>query len=214
MKKIILALVMMLFATQTWAADVRNLSADSALNKLKFGNERFAQFKMKHPNMDKARRERLVVMQRPFAVVLACSDSRVAPELIFDQGLGDLFVIRNAGNVIDQDVIGSIEYAVHHLGVNLVVILGHESCGAVGAAMKEEKDSPAIEGIKEAIRPACTECLKENKYTYTEVVKTHAKQDVKSILEDKDLYEYAQKNNVKIIPAYYNLRTGVVEFLD
>lgn len=214
MKKIILTLAIMLFAAQVWAGEVRNLSADVALSKLKLGNERFAGFNMKHPNTDRARRARLVQMQRPFAVILACSDSRVPPELIFDQGLGDLFVIRNAGNVIDEHIIGSVEYAVQHLGVNLVVVLGHDACGAVGAAMSDSKEPQAIESLKSSIEPAVRQCRQNRNYTYEDVIKTHAKLDVKDILADKDLAEYAKKHNVKIIAANYCLKTGKVEYLE
>ena len=214
MKKFILILAMMVFATQAWAGEVRNLSADSALTKLKVGNERFVQNRMKHPNLDNARRAKLVQMQRPFAVVLGCSDSRIPPELIFDQGLGDIFVIRNAGNVLDQHVLGSVEYAVHHLGVNLVVVLGHESCGAVGAAMSDNKESPAIESLKTSIAPAVCLCKQNNTYTYDNVVKANAKLGVESIMEDKELCEYMKEHNVKIIPAYYSIKTGKVEYLE
>lgn len=213
MKKIILTFAMMLVATQAWASTVPGLPAEMALKKLKDGNERYVEFQMKHPNQQKSRREKLINGQHPFAVILSCSDSRVPPEIIFDQGLGDLFVIRNAGNVLDEHVIGSIEYAVHHLGVKLVVVLGHESCGAVGAAMKEDKESPAIESIKASIEPAVSLCKKEKTYSYENVIKTHAKMNIDSILEDKELCEYVDKHDLKIIPAYYSISTGQVQFL-
>lgn len=213
MKKIILTLALILLTNSAWASDTPNLSADAALQKLKQGNERFVRFHMKHPDEYKARRQELVKGQHPFVAVLSCSDSRVPTEIIFDQGLGDVFVIRNAGNVLDEHVLGSIEYAVEHLGVNLVVVLGHESCGAVGAAMATGKETLAIESLKKAIEPAVTQCKKENKYTSENVVKTHAQQDVQCILEDKDMNEVIKKHGVKIIPAYYNLKTGKVDFL-
>lgn len=214
MKKIILTLVIMLFATNVWASDASNLSADDALLKLKQGNERFVKFKMKHPDEYKARRTELVKAQHPFVAILSCSDSRVPTEIIFDQGLGDIFVIRNAGNVLDEHVLGSIEYAVEHVGVNLVVVLGHQSCGAVAAAMSGGKESPAIESLVKSIEPACDLCKKENKYSSENVIKTHAKLDVEDILNDEELNEFMQKHNVKIVPAYYDLSTGKVEFLN
>lgn len=213
MRKIILMVVMILFATKTLASEVLNLPADIALEKLKQGNARFVELKMKHPNQTKVRRDKLVVGQHPFAVILTCSDSRVAPEILFDQGLGDIFVIRNAGNVLDEHVMGSIEYAVHHLGVNLVIVMGHESCGAVGAAMKESKESPAIESLKESIAPAVEKCKKENIFSYENVIKKHAKLGAEDIANEKELCEYAKKHDLKIIPAYYSLKTGKVEFL-
>jgi len=213
MNKIILALVLMFCSSAVWASDVQNLSADDALLKLKQGNERFVKFKMKHPDEYKARRAELVAGQHPFVATLSCSDSRVPTEIIFDQGLGDIFVIRNAGNVLDEHVLGSIEYAVEHAGVNLVVVLGHQSCGAVAAAMSGAKESPAIESLVKSIEPACEKCKKENIYTSDNVAKMHVKMDVEDILKDKELCEFMGKHNVKIVPAYYNLSTGKVEFL-
>lgn len=213
MKKLFITLVVMLFSANVWAMETPNLPAEIALNKLKDGNCRFAEYQMKHPNLTKSRREKLIVAQHPFAIIVACSDSRVTPELIFDQGLGDIFVIRNAGNVLDEHVMGSIEYAVHHLGVNLVVVLGHESCGAVGAAMKENKELPDIESIKASIAPAVEQCKKNNTYSYENVIKTNAKLSVDKILENKDICEYAKKHEIKIIPAYYSISTGKVDFL-
>lgn len=213
MKKFILTLALMLFTNASFAQDAPNLSADKALQKLKQGNKRFSQYHMKHPDEYKIKRKELIKGQHPFAAILSCSDSRVPTEIIFDQGLGDLFVIRNAGNVLDEHILGSIEYAVEHLGVNLVVVMGHESCGAVGAAMKADKESPSIESIKEAVEPAICKCKKENNYTYENVIKTHAKLDVEDILKDKELCEFAQKHDVKFIPAYYSITTGKVEFL-
>ena len=212
MKKIIFTLAMMLIATQVWASEIPNLSAEDALVKLKQGNVRYEKLHLKHPDVSKSRRKELEQGQHPFVAILSCSDSRVPTEIIFDQGLGDIFSIRNAGNVLDKHVVGSIEYAVHHLGIKLVVVLGHESCGAVGAAMSESKEAPEIESLKEAILPACTKCKKENKYTYENVIRTHAKLEVSELLKDEHLSEMIKGHNVKIIPAYYNLHTGRVEF--
>lgn len=212
MKKVILAVTMLLFSTQAFAVDI-NLPAEVALKKLEKGNNRYATYQMLHPNTNKTRRTALTKAQHPFAAILTCSDSRVAPEILFDQGLGDIFVIRNAGNVIDEHVLGSIEYAVHHLGVNLVLVMGHESCGAVGAAMKGGEASPAIESIIESISPAVCKCQKENNYTYDNVIKTNAVLAVEEILKDEDLCEYSKKHNIKILPAYYNIGTGKVEII-
>ncbi|WP_334163545.1 carbonic anhydrase [Phenylobacterium sp.] len=109
------------------------LTPEAAMARLMAGNARYVAARATHPNGDAARRRLVAAGQHPFAVVLACADSRVAPELIFDQGLGDLFVVRVAGNVVDDAVLASIEYAVIHLGANLVMALGHERCGAVKA---------------------------------------------------------------------------------
>lgn len=213
MKKIILTLSLLLVTSYAFAIESPSMQPDIAFDRLKKGNDRFVAYQMKHPNTDKARRDKLVVGQHPFAVVLTCSDSRVAPEIIFDQGLGDIFVIRNAGNVLDEHVMGSIEYAVEHLGVNLIIVLGHESCGAVGAAMKEEIASPAIESIKTSIKPAIEKCKKDNCYTYDNVIKANVKLNVNNILENEEIKEYSKKHDIRVMPAYYNLVTGKVEFL-
>lgn len=215
MKKIILALALMLFTTHVCAAEVCNISAGEALLKLKKGNEHFIKMHMAHPDETKHRRAELVKGQHPFAIILSCSDSRVPSEILFDQGLGDLFVIRNAGNVLDEHVIGSIEYAVGHLGVNLVVVLGHESCGAIEATMANAKGSKYIESLEKAIRPAIAQAKKENNLSPENVTKINAELDVKNILEESDeLQEAVEKRGLKIIPAYYHLDSGKVEFLD
>jgi carbonic anhydrase len=97
------------------------------------GNQRYVQHKEEHPDQSPARRSELEAGQHPFAVILGCADSQVSPELLFDQGLGDLFVIRVAGNIVDDAVLGSIEYAVEHLGTKLIMVTGHEKCAAVSA---------------------------------------------------------------------------------
>ncbi len=116
------------------------MTAKIAIARLKLGNKRFVDGKSKHFRTNRAWRETLVSGQNPFAVILGCADSRVPTELVFDQGFGDLFVIRNAGNVVMEDVMGSIEYAAIHLHTKLVVVMGHEGCGAVTAALKSREE--------------------------------------------------------------------------
>lgn len=214
MKKIILTAISIMLCCGAFANDIKNLSADAAFQKLKQGNERFVKMHLKHPDTTKHRREELIKGQHPFVAILSCSDSRVPTEIIFDQGMGDIFAIRNAGNVVDEHILGSIEYAMLHLGVKLIVVLGHESCGAVGAAMYGGTETPAIESIKKSIEPACAKCKKENKYTYEEVIKTHTKLTVDELLKDKKISEYVKTHNVKILPAYYKLSDGKVYFLE
>lgn len=121
---------------------------------LQASNERFASGKSRHPNVTAARRGELAGAQHPFAVIVSCSDSRVPPELLFDQGLGDLFVIRTAGHVVDSVGLGSIEYAVAKLGARTIVVLGHERCGAVQAALAGDPLPGSIGSIVERIEPA------------------------------------------------------------
>jgi carbonic anhydrase len=122
---------------QVLAADevMAGVSPDDARTQLMQGNARYVAAKMKHPTQSAERRIEVAKGQHPVAVVLGCADSRVPPELLFDQGLGDLFTVRVAGNIADDAVIGSIEYALEHLGATLVMVLGHERCGAVQAAV-------------------------------------------------------------------------------
>ena len=134
------------------------VSPEGAIARLKQGNQRFADGKPKHMHTSRERRESLVSGQDPCAVILSCADSRVPTELVFDQGLGDLFVIRNAGNVMVEDVMGSVEYAALHLQTQLVVIMGHEGCGAVTAALKSReeraKEPPELQQVLRLIDPA------------------------------------------------------------
>jgi len=121
-----------------FAADehVPSVSPDAALAKLKEGNARFVASKVSDGKPTAAKRAETAQAQHPFAIILGCADSRTAPEIIFDQNIGDLFVIRTAGNLVDDHALGSIEYAVEHLGARLIVVLGHERCGAVTAASR------------------------------------------------------------------------------
>jgi len=130
------------------------LTPDQALERLLQGNQRYVAGKATHPDQTAERRLGLASGQAPFAIILTCADSRVAPELFFDQGLGDLFVIRNAGNILDDHVIGSMEYAVEHLHAGLIVVVGHGQCGAVSAAVAGGEVPGHIRSVTEAIAPA------------------------------------------------------------
>lgn len=214
MKKFILFLALAFCCSSVWANENSNLPADVAIQKLQGGNSHFVKMHMTHPNITKERRNELISAQHPFAVIISCSDSRVAPEIIFDQGLGDLFVIRNAGNVFDAHVMGSVEYAVEHLGVNLVVVMGHGSCGAVAATMGNAKGSKYIKSIEKSIKPAISEAKKEHCLCPEGVTKDNAclvSQDL--FKSSKVLQELAETRGLKVVPAYYHLDSWVVEFL-
>ena len=191
------------------------VSAEDALQKLKTGNQHFAMFHLAHPNVTKERLDELTVGQHPFAAVLSCSDSRVPPEIIFDQGLGDLFVIRDAGNVPGAQVIGSVEYAIEHAGVKLVVVLGHESCGAVKASCAcDAHQSKYIESLTSFIKPSVEKAKKQQGDLYENASKNNAKAAAKTLVGSSPVVaEYVKEHGVKIVPAYYNLHTGAVEFL-
>ena len=220
MKKIIclvLLLFSMIISSNTCFAshNIDNLSAEKAIKKLVKGNERFVNRKEKHPDSDKKRRKEMLKGQHPFVVILSCSDSRVPPELIFDQGLGDIFEIRNAGNVLNDHVIGSIEYAVMHCGVKLIVIMGHQDCGAVAATLSGVSETKYIKALEDSIQPAVEDCKKKGLEVNSDnVVKAHIMQDINELLEqDLELVKYMKEHNVKIVPAYYHLDTGKVDFL-
>src|SRR5262245_20177847 len=131
-----------------------SVPADEALSRLKAGNERFAHTKMSTRKPNAKRRAATAQVQHPFAIIVGCADSRVSPDIIFDQGIGDLFVVRTAGNLVDDYALGSIEYAVEHLGSRLIVVLGHQRCGAVQAALSGGSAPGHIESLVRAIQPA------------------------------------------------------------
>ena len=162
MKKPWCFLILLTAGVGAWAQEhVSGPPADEALAKLMAGNQRYVQHHQQRPNQSMARRKELGNGQHPFAVILGCADSRVAPELLFDQGLGDLFVIRVAGNIVDDEILGSIEYAVEHLGTKLIMVLGHEKCGAVSAAVEGGIAPGHIQAVVAAILPSVEASGKE-----------------------------------------------------
>jgi len=219
MKKTLLSLTFLFAflvnANACYAHNLKNLSAQEALDKLKKGNERFVKNHQKHPDESIQRRKEMLKGQHPFVVILSCSDSRVPLEIIFDQGLGDLFEIKNAGNVLDDHVIGSIEYAVMHCGVKLIVIMGHQDCGAIAATLSGVSETKYIQSLEDSIHPAVEQCkLNGLEINSDNVVKAHVMQDIEELMEqDHYLVNYMKEHNVKIVPAYYHLDTGKVEFL-
>ena len=178
--------------------------ADSALQLLKEGNERYVQGKLVAKDSYAADREILNSGQKPFAVILTCSDSRAAPEIFFDQKLGDIFTIRNAGNIADTTALGSLEYAVEHLKAPLVVVIGHSKCGAVTAAHEGGKLPPNIEHIVGYIKPAVAKGgdVDETIHANVEVM-------VERIKEDK----IVEHLGVTVVGAYYDIHTGKVTWL-
>jgi carbonic anhydrase len=190
-----------------------------AIQRLAAGNKRFAEDKPQHPHQAHDWRNALAKAQKPFAVVLGCSDSRVPPELVFDQGLGDLFVIRVAGNIAEEDAIGSVEYAVDHLNVRLVVILGHSSCGAVSAALDHLSD-PAEEpseivSLLYRIEPALVGIRKDQtrEAQVAEAVKRNVDLAVRRLSRVPDMRKSLKEGRVKIVGAVYDMTTGKVDML-
>jgi carbonic anhydrase len=190
------------------------VDADDALKKLLDGNKRYAGNSAKGPNRSAARRAELAKGQHPFAVVVTCSDSRVPPELLFDQGFGDIFVVRTAGNIVDAVALGSIEYAVDHLGTKLVLVLGHERCGAVAATL-QGGDAPAnIKCVVDTIKPAVDKG-KSRHSGHGELLDTCVKTNVKFVAEKirttpPILAEAVNDGMVRVVGAYYDLDSGLV----
>lgn len=186
-----------------------NLTADQALAALKAGNERFVADMRDGKLQDSARREALTGSQSPYAIVLSCADSRVVPEFTFDTGIGELFVLRVAGNVANTSTIASIEYAVANLGVKLIVVLGHQSCGAVSAALAGGDNGPNLNHLIEHIAPAVASC---GSHEVDDVVQENAKLTAARLLEKSDIIEAASKNGLQVVSGFYRLASGQVVF--
>ena len=197
-----------------------DISADEAQRRLVEGNGRFLRGGSRLAGLSREDMSRMARGQRPFATVLGCSDSRVAPELIFDAGLGELFVIRVAGNVLSAEVAGSMQYAVSHLRTPLLVVLGHEGCGAIQAALQTKHQSvqqrsriqllvdsilPALEGVDPA--------LPEPQLLAT-AVERNVRWAVRAILESPEGRARQAEGRVKCVGAIYDIETGRVRLLD
>jgi carbonic anhydrase len=193
---------------------IDNISALEALQQLKEGNARYVFDHVEHPHEGAQRRVDLSRAQHPFALVLGCGDSRVVPELIFDQGVGDLFVLRIAGNVADDAVIASIEYAVEHLGTRLVVVLGHEKCGAVTAAIAHQPDEGKINNLLGYIEPSVNAVLSAPGDLLTNAIQRHTQRTAQLIQKAEPILSHeCHTGNLLVLPAYYHLATGRVEFI-
>ena len=183
------------------------MNADSALQRLVEGNINYVSDK---ENVDTSVgiRSSLVSGQSPYAIILSCADSRVIPESIFDANAGQIFVCRVAGNIANTSTIASIEYAVAHLGTKLIMVLGHESCGAVTAAISGVKASPSLAHLLEQIDPAVQFC---DSSEVNEVVKCNAQLTVKEILNKSEIIRNSE--GIKIVSGFYNLSSGLVDII-
>src|SRR5512134_2247298 len=191
-----------------------DLSPDQALAKLMEGNKRYASSHSQRPHQSARRRHELEKDQHPFACILSCSDSRVPPEIVFDEGLGDLFVIRVAGNIVDNAVTGSIEYAVEHLGTPLVVVMGHEKCGAVQATLGGGEPGTHIQSLVEAISPAVIEAKKKSGEPLANAVRANVQLAVKQLRQSGPiLADRVLGQKIKIVGAVYDLDSGSVRLL-
>ena len=215
MKRI--ALILALGVSLLARADApSSVTADEALRTLLAGNERFVRGHLTSVTSREIaqRRAELVHGQKPFAIVLCCSDSRVGPEIVFDQELGNIFVVRTAGEVLDAAGIGSIEYAVAHLGSPLLVVLGHEHCGAVAAAVADAKEPGNIADIVKAIRPAVEQSRELPGDPLANAIRANAL-DIAARLRNTSpvITEKVKAGKLSVIAAVLSLKTGQVELL-
>lgn len=195
--------------------DHKIMTPEEILQKLMDGNKRFVDGQALYPHHDPTRRNEISEAQYPFAVVLCCSDSRVPPEIIFDQGLGDLFTVRVGGNIVNNEILGSIEYAVHYLGVRFVLVLGHENCGAVNAAVLWDSADGHMDFKLKAIKPA-VELAKEMEGN---IVENSSKCNVELVIDkiksaEPILSKLSKSKELTIMGGYYNLKSGVVDIIN
>lgn len=202
------------------------ISALEALERLKEGNRHFvSDVKSSNVSTGKGRRQELMAGQEPIAIILGCSDSRVPAEIVFDQGLGDLFVIRVAGNIVAPSLIGSVEFAAETFGTRLVVVLGHSNCGAVTATLNELQDpshnlSTNLRSIVERIEPAVATLLEVNENLDPNTLIQHGvRANVRASVShlrhgSRNLEHLVENDGLLVVGAEYSLETGVVEFFD
>lgn len=200
------------------------ISPKEALKRLIDGNERFASEKSIHPNLGGELRSALVGEQKPYATILSCSDSRVPVEIIFDAGIGDLFVIRSAGHVLSKETLGSIEYSVKNLGVKLIMVMGHGNCGAIKSALNsynahENNLSENLQALLSHIYPAfenldCSDEKCDEKALLRKAIISNIKYQTEDLVKkDEYLAEKISSGEIMLVGAKYNLDSGRIEIL-
>ena len=195
-------------------------SPEEAIRALKIGNARFFSGKAQRPEASAAERRAQILGQTPFGVVLSCSDSRVPTEIVFDQGLGDLFITRVAGNVVDRTTLGSIEYAVGHLKTHVVVVMGHEGCGAVKAALmppgERARETENIQFLLDQIAPSLAKLpvIRDEKARMREAVIANVRVQVQHLKKVKFMQDAVRSKKIAIIGAFYEITSGAVDFLE
>ena len=189
-------------------------SADAVIAELKAGNAHHVAKKYAHPHQTSARQRELATGQHPHCALLTCADSRVAPEIVFDQGLGDIFDVRVAGNVAGTSETASLEYAAEHLHVPLIVVMGHSHCGAVSAALEGGTLPGKLPDLMAAIRPAVDQSAQEPGDRLANAVRDNVSLVVQQLLAAKPvLAELAESGKLRVVGAVYSLETGKIEWL-
>jgi len=195
------------------------VSGHQAITLLKQGNQRFVQGRAQHPRQNKTRRAETTQSQHPFAAILGCADSRVPPEVIFDQGLGDLFSVRVAGNVVDQDVLASLQYSVKHLGTRAIIVVGHEGCGAVKAALSSQEDQAkepqAVRSLLDLIKPAIAQAgnLAAGEEGVQRVVEANVSNSIHELRKNADWKSLAGGADLTFAGGFYSLANGKVTWI-
>ena len=184
------------------------MTPEEALKTLMDGNERYVNDKLLHPNRSQETREALKYQQNPFAIILGCSDSRVSPEIVFDQGIGDLFVVRVAGNVAGPIELDSIDFSAVILGSAIIMVLGHENCGAVTAVLQH--NTKDIEAVAAKIEPAISHIKDDN---LEAAVKANVRSIVQQLKNSPVLSKLIQQKRIDVVGGYYRLASGKIELL-
>jgi len=190
-----------------------SLSPDAALQKLIEGNQRFIKHHPQYPDQSELRLQEVAQAQHPFATILSCADSRVPAEIVFDQGIGDIFDVRIAGNIATHEAIGSIEYAVVLLGSPLLMVMGHERCGAVTAAVQKESLPGDISTFVKAIKPALKKVKDQPGDAVENAVVANVQYQIERLQKSKLLSEQVQSGKLKIVGGRYDLDTGRVTII-
>ncbi|WP_083482309.1 carbonic anhydrase [Kocuria salsicia] len=205
-------------STETTSVDPAPRTPSEAWRALQEGNARFISGDKLHPHQDAQRRESLAESQKPFAVIFGCSDSRLAAEIIFDLGLGDAFVIRTAGQVIDNAVLGSLEFAIDVLGTPLIMVLGHDSCGAVTATKNSVESGELPTGFQrdlvERITPSVLQAQRSGNADLQDMVVEHTKQTAARMLDQSTVISGAvSRGEAAVIGVFYHLADGKAELV-
>ena len=190
-----------------------NLNPDQALQLLLEGNQRFVDEKSINKNTSFSRIKKVAEGQNPFAIVLSYADSRVPIEILFDRGFGDLFVVRNAGNIAASEEIGSIEFGSLILGAKVILVLGHGSCGAVRAAVEGNPVSGSIQSVLNSIKPALDSLKPEEKKDLVAAIKANVKWQVERIKKSPIITQLIVENKLNIVGGYYDLNTAKVSLI-
>lgn len=193
-----------------------DFTPDEALAKLMEGNQRFVRRKQRNPNQTTVRLQEVAAGQNPFAAVLSCADSRAAVEIIFDQGIGDIFVVRDAGNLATQEAIGSLEFGTLVLGAKVLMVIGHQDCGAVISTMKGIEVPGSIGIILNNIKPAIANYLgqEDDKVAIKQATKANVLYQINQLNKSPIISELKAKNQLKVIGGYSNFTTGEITLIN